>query len=239
MTLDEPPSAQHEVPERVRACAAGDPQHEELKALVSLHATADGCADALYPGVHFYRISRPANFRKTHTKGPTFTAVVQGRKVARMSGVELFYDPCRYLVITGETEFEGTILEASRDRPYLAVSLDIPADVVAKTLLALAEADVEALEETVPAFIADLDAPIKSTVIRFLRAIDDPIERRIVARWSWKSWCFAFCAATRQRSCGAPCAAIAMPRRSPARCTSCARTPPGRCRSTTSRVTSP
>src|SRR5258706_7811593 len=143
MTLDEAPSAPHDVPERVRACAIGDPQHEELKALVSRHATGDGCSDALYPGVHFYRISRPVNFRKTHTKGPTFTAVVQGRKVARMSGVELFYDPCRYLVITGEAEFEGTILEASAEQPYLAVSLDIPADVVAKTLLALAEADVE------------------------------------------------------------------------------------------------
>ena len=181
MTLDEAPIAQHEVPERVRACAVGDPQHEELKALVSLHATADGCTDALYPGVHFYRVSRRMDFRKTHTKGPTFTAVVQGRKVARMSGAEFFYDPCRYLVITGEAEFEGTILEASGEQPYLAVNLDIPADVVAKTLLALAEADVEPVEETVPAFVADLDAPIKSTVIRLLRAIDDPIERRFVA----------------------------------------------------------
>jgi AraC-like DNA-binding protein len=181
MTLDEAPNAQHEVTERARSCAVGDPQHEELWALVSAHATADGCTDALYPGVHFYRFSRPESFRKTHTKGSTFTAVVQGRKVARMSGVELFYDPCRYLVITGETEFEGTILEASRERPYLAVILDIPADLVAKTLLGLAEADVEPLEEGVPAFVADLDAPIKGAVIRLLRAIDDPIERRFVA----------------------------------------------------------
>jgi len=181
MNLDEASSAQHEVPHQVRPCAPGDPQHEELKALVAAHAKADGCTDALQPGVRFYRVSRTASFQKCRTKGTTFTAVVQGRKLARMSGVELFYDPCRYLVIAGEAEFEGSILEASRDRPYLAVSIEIPADVVAKTLLALAEADMEPLEETVPAFTADLDAPIKSAVIRLLRAVDDPIERRFVA----------------------------------------------------------
>jgi AraC-like DNA-binding protein len=181
MDFDEAAKIEQEMPERAARSAPGDPQHEELKALVSARATADGCADALYPGLHFYRVSRPTTFRKTHAHSPTFTAVVQGRKVARIAGVELFYDPCRYLVITGETDFEGTVLEATPERPYLSVALEIPADVVAKTLLALAEVDVEPLEEAVPAFVADLDSTIKSAVIRLLRAADDPIERRFVA----------------------------------------------------------
>jgi AraC-like DNA-binding protein len=179
-SFDDAATTPHEAPQGPRPCAPGDPQHEELKALVAAHATADGCAEALHPGLHFYRVSRPMTFRKTRTPGPTFTAVVQGRKVARIGDVELPYDPCRYLVITGEVDFEGSVLEASRDRPYLAVSLDIPADVVAKTLLALAEEDAPELEESVPAFVGGLDASIKSVVIRMLRAIDDPLERRFV-----------------------------------------------------------
>jgi AraC-like DNA-binding protein len=181
MNLDDVSTTPARLPERSPLTAPGDPQHEELKALVEAHATAEGCAATLHAGIHFYRVWQPATFRKAHTNGPTFTAVVQGRKVARMGKVELFYDTCRYLVITGETDFEGTVLEASRERPYLAVSVDIPSDVVAKTLLALAEADAEPIEEVVPAFVADLDATIRGNVIRLLRSIDDPIERRFVA----------------------------------------------------------
>jgi len=149
--------------------------------LVGSRAEVEGVTEARFPGVRFYRVSRPATFRKTLYLGPTLTIVAQGRKVARFGSLELSYDPCRALVVTGEASCEGAIIEASHERPYLAVCLAIPSDLVAKTLLALADANAPAAEETAPAFVSVLDGAIKEGVVRLLHAIDDPIERQIVA----------------------------------------------------------
>jgi hypothetical protein len=150
-------------------------------ALLGARAPVEGRSDALHPGVHFFRSSQPAVFRKTVTFGPTLTVVAQGRKVARFGAVELSYAPCHYLVVTGETVFEGSIVEASAAEPYLCVSIDIPPDLIAKTLLAMADAKAEPMRETAPAFVAPIEPAIKNGVVRLLHAIDDPLERQIVA----------------------------------------------------------
>ena len=156
-----------------------------------------------------------------------------------MSGVELFYDPCRYLVIAGEAEFEGSILEASRNRPYLAVSIEIPADVVAKTLLALAEADIETARRDGSGVHRQSRRANQERRHSASSADDDPIERRFVAPLVMEELVF------RLLRCDAAAVLRSGVRRDrdadpcPGRCTSCARTPPRRCPSKTSRVTSP
>jgi AraC-like DNA-binding protein len=162
--------------------AAGSPEVcDSFTALLARHAREDGRSDALHPGIHFYRVTQPVRFRKVSTFGPTLTLVAQGKKVVRFRGLELRYEPCRYLVVTGESTFEGEVLEASPERPYLAVCMDIPCDLVAKTLLALADAQVTPVGDGAQAFVAPTEAPIKDAVIRLLQAIDDPLERKMIA----------------------------------------------------------
>lgn len=151
-----------------------------FQALVAAHARVDGRSDALHPGVYFYRATQPTRFRKTLAFGPTLTVVAQGRKVARFGALELAYAPCHYLVVTGEVTFDGEILEASPAAPYLAVCVELPCDVIARTLLALADTHVATAVEPAPAFVAPTDPAIKDTVVRLLRAMDDPLERRLV-----------------------------------------------------------
>jgi AraC-like DNA-binding protein len=151
--------------------------YDTFAALVAAGARADGRSDALHPGVYFYRAERPQRFKKTLAFGPTLTMVAQGKKVARFGKLELVYAPCTYLVVTGEVTFEGEVLEA----PYLAVCVEIPCDLIARTLLALADARATPAADTAPAFIAPSEPAIKDVVIRLLHAIDDPLERQIVA----------------------------------------------------------
>jgi AraC-like DNA-binding protein len=131
--------------------------------------------------VHFYRATRPLRFRKMTTFGPTLTLVAQGKKVVRLSGLELRYDAGKHLVVTGESLYEGEVVQASRERPYLAVCLDIPCELIAKTLLALADAKVVPVGETANAFVAPTEPAIQDAVTRLLHAIDDPIERQMIA----------------------------------------------------------
>jgi AraC-like DNA-binding protein len=162
---------------RPLACAA----EEEFADLVRSRVPVAGRRDTAHPGIYFYRADRPAHFRKAHAFCSTLTVVAQGRKVARFGELELNYAPCHFLLVTGEVIFDGEILEATPARPYLAVTVEIPGELIAKTLLALAEAKVAPPAEPAPAFVSECDPTIKETVTRLLIAIDDPLERRMVA----------------------------------------------------------
>lgn len=155
-------------------------QGDAFAALVLAHAGVEGRSDALHPGVHFYRATQPTRFHKTLAFGPTLTVVAQGRKVARFGALELEYAPCHYLVVTGEVTFDGEIVEATPAEPYLAVCIELPCDLIARTLLALSDTEVGAGGAPAPAFVSPTEPAIKDTVTRLLRAIDDPLERRMV-----------------------------------------------------------
>jgi AraC-like DNA-binding protein len=157
------------------------PTADPFAAFVDAHATAEGVTESSYPGVRFLRFSRPLTMNKVAFLGPTLTVVAQGRKRTRIGDQELSYDPSRCLVTIGDGCCGGAVVEASAARPYLAVHVEIPSDLVAKTLHALADTAVAPAEERTAAFVSMIDDAMRVTVDRFLRAIDDPLERRIVA----------------------------------------------------------
>lgn len=165
--------------------APAPPADDELVALLAPRLSVDGAQETPYPGLAYYRISRPTTFHKSLTHGPMLTVVAQGRKLVEVGGQTLQYSAGRYLLITGEISFTGELLEASPERPYLAVCLKIPGDAVAKTLLALADGEESKAfvppADVPPAFVATLDTRIRDAIVRLVRAVDDPLERRIVA----------------------------------------------------------
>lgn len=158
---------------------------DELLTLLAASATRDGVVDGPYPGLHYYRASEPVRYRKLPIFGPRLIVAAQGRKTAKFPGGELSYDSEHYLVVTGGTQMEGMVVEASADKPYLAFCIGLSPEAVARTLLALADAAPPATASTVtpsvPAFVAPLDAEVRSGVVRLLRSLADPVERRVVA----------------------------------------------------------
>ena len=153
----------------------------ELIELVARGATKEGETHGAFPGLLFHRSSKAFTYRKWHAFGPQFVVVAQGRKVASHRGVNLTYDASHFLVVTGAAEFEGKVLEASPERPFLAFCYLISPDIVAKTLLSLADEKVEPIEERAPAFVGAMDRNMLDCSIRWLRALEDPLERRVLA----------------------------------------------------------
>lgn len=154
---------------------------EAFEQLVRDAARSDGRCDPTYPGVCFYRVTRPTRFQHVMTMVPYVSVVAQGRKVARFGALELAYAPCTYLVVMGEGMMEGEVVEASPEAPYLSISVELPCELIAKTLLALADENAVPAAEPAPAFIAPADPAIKQMIVRYVRACEDPLERRIVA----------------------------------------------------------
>jgi AraC-like DNA-binding protein len=150
-------------------------------------ATEEGTTMTAYAGMHFYRVTKPVRYKKSPVLLPRLIVIAQGRKIARFEGGDLAYDEDHFLVVTGETTLEGEVIEASPERPYLAMCMELSPDVVARTLLALADAEPGAASSrkqpvpSLPAFVSKLDAPVTNAVARLLVSLDDPIERKIVA----------------------------------------------------------
>jgi AraC-like DNA-binding protein len=159
---------------------------DELVRTLAERATRDGVSDAPYPGVHFYRASAPVRYRKVPIFGPRLIVAAQGKKIGHFRSGQLAYDADHYLVVTGGTHLEGEVIEASPEKPYLALCIGLAPEAVARTLLALADAAPApappvAVEPALPAFVAPTEAPVISGVLRLLRALEDPVESRVLA----------------------------------------------------------
>jgi AraC-like DNA-binding protein len=156
-----------------------------LRRLVETRATDLGRTESPYPGLRYYRFTQPVAFRKTQTLMPGLVAVLQGRKVATFGERTLAYDAMHYLVLASEAVCESTVVAASPSRPYLALSLDLPPDILAKTLIAMADADgVDAVDDTsdttLDAFTSPLDVATIDALRRLLCAVDDRTERQLL-----------------------------------------------------------
>jgi AraC-like DNA-binding protein len=158
---------------------------EELRDLVLPHARGGGTTSLPIPGAWVYRADAPESFNKRSTSTLCVGVVLQGRKEVDVGGELLTYDESHCIVLTGEMVYASRVLEASPTRPYLSLVLAVPPDLVARTLLELAEVDGAPQPRIVgaprPAFLATVDDRVLEPLVRLARSLDDAGERRVIA----------------------------------------------------------
>ena len=152
------------------------------------------------PGARFYRFPQRTPKQIALAPGLTLALMLQGRKLIRAGTAELRYGPPQLLVLTGEQTFESTVLAASPSRPYLSMSVRLPAEIVADTMVALLEAEPDLpasapspavpsaavatsseLPDAPAAYVTRADAAWVGAMTRLLHCADDPLERRMLA----------------------------------------------------------
>lgn len=154
---------------------------DELRALVARHAPGDGRHHSALPEVVFTRASRPSAMSAGRAPSAMLAVVVQGKKVSRVDQRELHYDAQSYLVVAGELEYASSIVEASATRPYLSMMVQLPPELVVRTLLSLEREPAREDRDGAPAYVSRLDATLIDTLCRLVRTLDDAGERRVVA----------------------------------------------------------
>jgi AraC-like DNA-binding protein len=176
-----PPVADDNKPDKAAVIPAA---WTRLRDMVAARTPADGRTDALYPGLRCYRFSHPIRYEKTQRLTPGVVVVLQGRKTAHLGGNRsLAYGAAQCLVLGAEVACLGTVVGASAAAPYLAIHLDLPPDVLVKSVVALAESGTLVAE---PARVTEhFTAPVGPEVVeafaRLLLAADDPVDRRTLA----------------------------------------------------------
>ena len=152
---------------------------EPLRTLIANQIPCDG--QMPYHGLMLHRYSHPTRFVKAPAFGVTLGLVVQGAKDVRIHDRMFHVDPRQYIVITHPLQFEGAAIDARPDAPYLAVGLRFSAAAVARALLRFAEAGGQTGSEVASAFVVPTDARMIGAFERLLGAMEDPLERQVLA----------------------------------------------------------
>jgi AraC-like DNA-binding protein len=106
----------------------------ELADLIARNTEEDGIHPTPISRVHLFRSSRPTAPLPTLYQ-PGLCIVAQGRKQAMLGPTVYVYDRSQYLVISVDVPIVAQILEASAERPYLSVRLDLDPAMLAALLL--------------------------------------------------------------------------------------------------------
>jgi AraC-like DNA-binding protein len=113
---------------------------------------------------------------------PSLAFVVQGRKRALLNDEVFYYDALNYLVVSVTLPMMGQVVEATTDRPFLSLRLDLDLEEIARLLLELGDrgaAPVAAADRGL--FVARMDEPLLDAVLRMVKLLDAPEDIAVLA----------------------------------------------------------
>src|SRR5947209_5959445 len=147
---------------------------EELVERIGRAVRQDGTTQPL-PGLHLYRHSFPLE-QVYSVVEPSVCVIAQGSKEVLLGDSCYRYDPSHYLLTTVELPRVSQVLEASKERPYLGLRLELAPTLVGAVM---AEAGYAATpgETFVRAIdVSPLDVHLLDAFVRLTRLLDSPAD---------------------------------------------------------------
>src|SRR5947209_12337500 len=151
---------------------------EELVERIARAIREDGTAQPLQ-GLHLYRYSLPLELGHGMVE-PSVCVTAQGSKEVLLGESRYRYDPSQYLLATVELPTIRRVLEASKERPYLSLRLELTPTLVDEVMVEAGhswppgEASVRAID------VSPLDVPLLDAFVRLTRLLDAPAEARVL-----------------------------------------------------------
>jgi AraC-like DNA-binding protein len=161
------------------ADAAMEAQRAELAARIVQNHGSDGVLETRVPGLALMRASAPSLPLPT-VYHPCLCVVVQGRKHALLADEVYIYDPLNYLVVSMTLPMIGQIIDASAERPYLCLRIDIDPLLINELLVQIGPRPA-APDGGRALFVARTGAPMLDAVLRLVRLLDAPAEAAVLA----------------------------------------------------------
>ncbi|HYT34011.1 MAG TPA: AraC family transcriptional regulator [Ktedonobacteraceae bacterium] len=151
---------------------------EELVERIGRAMRQDGTTQPLQ-GLHLSRSSLP--LKPLHSVlEPSLCVIAQGSKEVLLGESRYRYDPSQYLLATVELPRVSQVLEASKERPYLSLRLELAPTLVSSVMVEAGHtsppgpADVRAID------VSPLDVHLLDAVVRLVRLMDVPAEAPVL-----------------------------------------------------------
>lgn len=134
----------------------------------------------IFPGIHLARTSR-MNERFHYVFKPAFCVIAQGSKQVQLGDDIFRYDQGHYLISTVDLPIFSYVAEASRERPYLSVRIDLDAALVASVMMETGIAPGKRAVSVKAMDVSSIDADMLEAVVRLARLLDTPDEMKALA----------------------------------------------------------
>lgn len=131
------------------------------------------------PGFFLARSSKPTESQAIYQ--PAFCLVVQGGKRAMLGEEVFWYDPGHYMLFTVDLPLVFKVEEASAEKPYLGIRLNLDPLLVAAVIM---DSDIETKksDEKVKAInVNSINADLLDAVVRLVRLLETPNDLKVLA----------------------------------------------------------
>ena len=151
----------------------------QFRDLLNLHAEKAGSFETRLAGVYIYRADQP-NRRQPSIYEPNIIIVGQGSKCAYMDEQAFCYNPKNYLILSAPLPLESQIMEASPEKPFLSMSVNIDVPDLRAMIMELGE--IAPREQPLQAAISSsqITESIQNAAIRLLQTLTNEKDRKIL-----------------------------------------------------------
>ena len=163
-----------------------------LAQLITRHATRDGVQETAVPDLHLYRSFTASEPIHTVYR-PSFCLVAQGSKTVSLGTEVLKYGPSDFLLVSVNMPVAARLLEASPEKPHLALHVDLDVSLVAALIPAVGPADGESGPAAKPSSgltVGRLEDRVREVVMRLVRLLDEPRDIAVLAPMIKRELCY-------------------------------------------------
>src|SRR6266568_3029078 len=145
---------------------------KELVERIAQVMRQDGTAQPL-PGLHLYRHSLPLE-QVYSVVEPSVCVVAQGSKEFLLGESRYRYNPFHYLLVTVDLPYVGQVLEASQERPFLSLRLDLAPTLVGEVMVEAGHTEPRDPAEVRAIAVSPVDGHLLDAMVRVARLLDAP-----------------------------------------------------------------
>lgn len=151
---------------------------EELLERMTRALPGDGALETL-DGLFLARLTKPMESTLALHE-PALCFVIQGGKQVLLGDEVLWYDPGNYLLFTVDLPVVFRVEEASKDKPYFGLRLNLDPALVTSVMME-AGAEMRKGDASIKAIgVNAVDADLLDAIVRLVRLADKPAEQRIL-----------------------------------------------------------
>lgn len=150
----------------------------ELAGIVAENSKCNGEHRCAVAGVHCYRFEEPyAATPALYT--PSLCVIVQGAKQVLLGEEIHRYSPSEFLAASVDMPVMGQVVEASKERPYLCLAVELDAKVLAELMPVVQVEGRGSVERGL--FVGKLDDALLDSVVRLGRLLRTPEDVEVLA----------------------------------------------------------
>lgn len=150
------------------------PQLDELSAIIAQNTSDDGVVETSIPRLSLIRFSRQTEPCQT-LQHPALCIVVQGSKQVMLADEIYVYGPAKHLVVSVDLPVTGQIIEATPEKPYLCMRLDLDLPALGEMFMEITPATGEPAGGCSKGVcLADSSPQFLDSALRLLRLLASP-----------------------------------------------------------------